>query len=321
MPLNSTRGGASAKGFGLTVFSGKSLVGARGVTAGGTLGGTGFNEINFFTIATAGNATDFGDLTNSRTASGGVGSLTRAVFGAGSIGNTPDVTNVMDFITIASTGNAIDFGDFLSTTYGLGGTTCNGTRGIFGGGYIGPATNVIQFITIASAGNATDFGDLTVATYQNATAISSPTRGVFAGGWNQINVIQFITIASAGNATDFGDLLSGTTRLTGTSDATRGVIGGGIAGSAINVIQFITIASAGNSIDFGDLIGTNYTNFSATSNSLRGIFTGGRTGGGGGINVLQFITIQSTGNATDFGDLTYTCYNVASTSNGTGGLN
>ena len=114
MPILSTRGGGSAKGFGLTVFSGKSLAGARGVTAGGAVGGTGFNEINYFTIATTGNATDFGDLTNSRQASSGVGSLTRGVFGAGSLGNTPSTTNVMDYITIASTGNATDFGDLLA---------------------------------------------------------------------------------------------------------------------------------------------------------------------------------------------------------------
>ena len=130
------------------------------------------------------------------------------------------------------------------------------------------------------------------------------------------DTIDYVTISTTGNATDFGDLLSPIQRLTGTSDATRGVVGGGLAST--NVIQYITIASTGNATDFGDLLGTGYHNFSATSNSLRGVFTGGRSGTE---NVLQYITIQSLGNSIDFGDLTYSAYNVGSTSNGTGGLN
>ena len=182
MPLLGIRGSASATGFGYSLSAGKNLAGARGVTAGGQQGGTGYNQINYFTIATAGNATDFGDLTNARTPSGAVGNLTRAVFGAGAVGYT--VTNVLDYITIASTGNATDFGDALVSTYGLGGSCCNEIRGIFAGGYVtgSRGVNIIQYVTIASTGNATDFGDLTVGRYQVATAISSPTRGVFAGG-------------------------------------------------------------------------------------------------------------------------------------------
>jgi hypothetical protein len=135
------------------------------------------------------------------------------------------------------------------------------------------------------------------------------------------NVIDFVTIASLGNATDFGDLITATQRATGTSDATRGIIAGGLAPSGTNVISYITMASAGNALDFGDLIGSDYHNFSATSNSLRGVFSAGRTGGGAGKNVIQYITIQSLGNATDFGDLTYTSYSPGSLSSGTGGLN
>ena len=135
------------------------------------------------------------------------------------------------------------------------------------------------------------------------------------------NIIEYITIQSTGNATDFGDLLAATQRLTGTSDATRGVIGGGLAPSANNVIQYITMASTGNSIDFGDLIGSNNHNFTATSNSISGVFAGGRTAGGTGQNIIQYITIQSLGNATDFGDLTVARYSLGGLSNGTGGMN
>lgn len=135
------------------------------------------------------------------------------------------------------------------------------------------------------------------------------------------NVIEFITIQSTGNATDFGDLLAPTMRATATSDSTRGVIGGGYAPAQQNVMQYITMATTGNSIDFGDLIGSTEHNFTATSDSVSGVFAGGRTGAGAGSNVIQFITIQSLGNATDFGDLTVTRYSLGGLSNGTGGMN
>ena len=135
------------------------------------------------------------------------------------------------------------------------------------------------------------------------------------------NIIDYITIQSTGNATDFGDLLATTMRATATSDATRGVIGGGLTPGENNVIQYITMASTGNSIDFGDLIGSNNHNFTATSNSISGVFAGGRTADGTGQNIIQYITIQSLGNATDFGDLTVARYSVGGLSNGTGGMN
>jgi len=185
MPLLTTRGGASARGFG---FSGGSAVigfpGARGVFGGGKaiVGGSQYNIIDFITIASTGNATDFGDLTSTREVNSGVNSLTRGVFGFGNTGGAS--SNVMDYITIASTGNAIDFGDSTITSRGLQGSACDKTRGIFAGGYVvgSRGVNVIQYITTASTGNATDFGDLTVGRYQVQTQISSPTRGIFAGG-------------------------------------------------------------------------------------------------------------------------------------------
>jgi hypothetical protein len=119
--------------------------------------------------------------------------------------------------------------------------------------------NVIQYVTIASAGNAIDFGDLTQGRSSNPGGCSSATRGVFAGGEKfspsaKSNVIDYITIASTGNALNFGDLAEATIRLSGTSNSTRGVFGGGVSSVTINVIQFVTIASTGNTTDFGDLL-------------------------------------------------------------------
>ena len=78
------------------------------------------NTIEYITIASTGNATDFGDATN--TVSQGYGSSThiRGVFAGGNGGS--DV-NTIDYITIASTGDAIDFGDTHSPTRSGSGTS------------------------------------------------------------------------------------------------------------------------------------------------------------------------------------------------------
>jgi len=81
------------------------------------------------TIASTGNATDFGDLTVARqTGTGSMSSSTRCVFrGENDLG---DSQNVMDYITIASTGNATDFGDTIASRDQAGGVTSNAHGGI-----------------------------------------------------------------------------------------------------------------------------------------------------------------------------------------------
>jgi hypothetical protein len=89
------------------------------------------NIIEYVTIASTGNSTDFGDLTIARYSLSASSSQTRAVWCGG--GALPAVTNVntIDFVTIATTGNAIDFGDHLFTgRYGAG---CSDSHGGLGG--------------------------------------------------------------------------------------------------------------------------------------------------------------------------------------------
>ena len=118
------------------------------------------NIIEFSTFATAGNSTDFGDLTRSTNAMGALSSATRGVFSGGSTPSSPFASNVMDFITIASTGNATDFGDNVNARVNRSGVSSS-TRGVYAGAFTSPGNmfNEIEFITIASTGNATDFGD------------------------------------------------------------------------------------------------------------------------------------------------------------------
>jgi hypothetical protein len=67
----------------------------------------GTNAIEYITIASTGNSTDFGDLTIERLNRAACSSSTRGVFGGGNSA----YTNVLDYVTIATTGNALDFGD------------------------------------------------------------------------------------------------------------------------------------------------------------------------------------------------------------------
>ena len=59
--------------------------------------------MEFFTIATTANATDFGDLNNATRNIGGLSNQTRGLFAGG--GDNP-YTDVIDFVTIASAGDA-----------------------------------------------------------------------------------------------------------------------------------------------------------------------------------------------------------------------
>jgi hypothetical protein len=90
---------------------------------------------------------------------------------------------------------------------------------------------------------------------QQGDALSNATRTVFTGGYNS-NVLEFVTTDTTGNVTDFGDLSEATRRLASTSNATRGVMGGGDSSGLRSSIEFITIASAGNSASFGNLLAT-----------------------------------------------------------------
>jgi len=277
------------------------------------------NTIDQFSIASTGNASDFGDLTVARGELAGLSSSTRGVFGGGQVSGGGH-SDVIDYVTIASAGNATDFGNLPNANgYDKLAACSNETRGMFAGGNLDGfgAQNDIEYITIASTGNATFFGDL-LGTDEWLAGLASPTRGVFGGGSYNATRIQYITIASTGNATNFGTLTVGREQLGACSSNTRGVFAGGNGPS--NVIDYITIASTGNATDFGDL-SLARTMLSGTSSSTRGVFSGGQPSSQTiNYNTIDYITIASTGNATDFGNLTLSCKGTASCSNVHGGL-
>ena len=185
------------------------------------------NEIDYNTIATAGNATDFGDTLAAHVATGGsVASSTRGVYSVGYLSGS--YVNTLEYITIATTGNGQDFGDLNGGTIGyhFRGSTCDSTRGLFSGGYdpAGNVQNKIDFITIASTGNATDFGDLSLARRSGAGTANS-IHSIFAGGYlpGVNNTIDRVLIQTTGNAADFGDFFFRTHENSGSSDSHGGL--------------------------------------------------------------------------------------------------
>ena len=99
----------------------------RGIIHGGRdVNGNMNNLIQFITIATTGNSSDFGDTAVSAMHQMGGSSPTRGVVGAG---YNPSVTNAMEFVNIMSLGNASDFGDCTARDEVLGACS-NGHGGL-----------------------------------------------------------------------------------------------------------------------------------------------------------------------------------------------
>ena len=228
------------------------------------------NTIDFVTIATKGNAQNFGDTDEPGYFKTAVSSSTRGVFTQGRIYNPSGGTGSVDveYITIATKGDGIQFGDLVG-----GGrvTLCNAamspTRGILAGGVASPVAdptsfvNTIEYVTMATLGNSVNFGDLKKSGGGGRSNgnCSSNTRGVFSVGTQSPadgNVLNFITIATTGDALDFGDLSGGMQMRGACSNKTRGLFAGGFVapGSAnyVNTCEKITIATTGSASDWGD---------------------------------------------------------------------
>ena len=131
----------------------------RGVFGGGDTPGAKVNLIQYVTMTTLGNSSDFGDLNELR---GSVAAASNAVTGIYGGGGSPTTLQSIDKITLASLGNATDYGDLLAATSSFG-AGASPTRIIFAGGYspAGPSKiDVIQYKQFTSSGDTVDFGDL-----------------------------------------------------------------------------------------------------------------------------------------------------------------
>ena len=332
--LTDTTGGGTGK----KAHAGMSSA-TRGLFAGGHYLTTYLNIIDYITIASTGNATDFGDLTVARAYLAGLSSSTRGVVGGGAISDGT-VQNVIDFITIASTGDATDFGDLtVARTFLVAGGA--GQASVQNESYFtpaamslihhgtlvsGPGRTGVSYIDIATTGRLAMFGDVSgPSSYVISGGAASTTRGVLAGihtaSGSNGDDLEFFTFSTKGKSTDFGDA---TQNLYGSmgSSSTRGVMQVGYDGGAsytVNIIEYITIASAGDTTDFGDL--TEGGSRSAPAGSTTRLLFMGRdaygTGTQHGSTTVDYVTIASTGNATDFGDLSTAVHYAAGVSSNT----
>ena len=196
----------------------------RAIWAGGFNPST--DIMDYMTIATLGNATFFGNLTQAASAKGQLANTTRMLM-AGDQGVSPNFLriNVIEYVEISTLGNGQDFGDLTDITHNPAGCSSS-TRGLFGGGST-PAgiINRIDYVTISTFGNAVDFGDLTLER-TSPRATSNSIRGIFIGGYkspSSLKMIDYVTISSTGNAADFGDTVANEYLTAATSDSHGGI--------------------------------------------------------------------------------------------------
>ena len=120
---------------------------------------------DFITIATAGNASDFGDILVGQEGPTGVSDGNRGVFAGG---KAPTASDTIEFVAISVAGNATDFGDLTAISEG-GSSGGNQSRVVHkhgikaGGSWPSGHSNVIDYFAPATTGNATDFGDMLIA--------------------------------------------------------------------------------------------------------------------------------------------------------------
>lgn len=100
------------------------------------------NTIDYITVETAGNATDYGDLTSASEDGSGAGTYTRAIFGGF---RNPSISAIIEYCSPDTLGNTADFGDLTQArSYMSGSAGGNNTRSIFAG--VQMAHNMIRLI-------------------------------------------------------------------------------------------------------------------------------------------------------------------------------
>jgi len=212
--------------------SGQCSDGTRGICYAGARGNpspaTSY-QISYITLASTGDASDFGEATSALITPGGAASPTRGLFAGG---YTPVELKSIDYVTIASKGNGLDFGELPVTIRRTAGSS-NSTRAIWAGGNRYPSaphgTADIEYSTIATLGNALDFGTLTSSNAGGPAACASSTRTVInvttTSSPQHSNTMDYVTIMSTGNSADFGDLTTNNLWGRGGSSDSHGGLG------------------------------------------------------------------------------------------------
>ena len=113
------------------------------------------DTMEFVTISTLGNATDFGDMQDGRVFCSSASNAIRGII----VGDSYPITNVITFITISTLGEDKDFGDMNVARDGAA-SAASPTRIVTMGGRNPSNSNEIDYGQIMTTGNFKDFGDL-----------------------------------------------------------------------------------------------------------------------------------------------------------------
>ena len=149
----------------------------RGVAGGGAAGPgpqQDTNRIEFVTIASTGNSTDFGDMTYIARGVAGSSNETRMLIGGGKPeSQSPNpYMNTINYVTIASTGNANDFGDLNFTT-----TESSGFSSPLRAVWHDSGQTILEATNIATRGNSYDWGNF-LSSHNHNSALTNCHGGL-----------------------------------------------------------------------------------------------------------------------------------------------
>jgi hypothetical protein len=280
------------------------------------LGGGDTNQYNlqYFTLASTGNATAIDTLANYAGFLAGINGQERAIFASSELNNN-SVTDSIQYVTIASLGSATVFGNMTSSRYASTGCS-DDVRGLIIGGQSGTTRfNTIEYITMATTGNATDLCDMNSQRSGHRGA-SDGTYALVAGGRSsnassETKNIQYMTVQSSSNMTVFGNLAQSKNNSSADCDGTLALWGGGYSYTSgpqptTNNVEYVTTASAGNASSWGTLSTANRDG-AATGDGTYVVWTGGistKTG-------MVYHSYASQGTSTSWGTLPYQMYEHA----------
>ena len=227
-------------------------------------GGTGYqNNISKFPFASDDDATDVGDLTETKRH---LASASSETHGYHSGGQPPGNSDVIERYSFTVDGNSTDVGDLLAGLYGGGGNTSS-THGYHSGGSAGPAGHPyrdrIQKYAFASSSNATSVGDLvddTFQTYMASSGASSTTDGYQWGDTKTYyHKFPFATDTNSTNVANLNADAVEVQQASGSSSTTHGYAHGGYpsADNGTRISKF-PYAVEEQGTDVGDLAVSTY---------------------------------------------------------------
>lgn len=243
------------------------------------------DTIQYCTIASAGNTSDFGNISiGGLDCTASVSSTTKGVFAGGRFNSSVAVaTNSINYITFASTGNSSNFGyysKYLANSIGA----MSPTIGLFIGGLAG--------------------------TTSGAPPTSYPTSAT-------IN-IEYITLATNGFSEAFGTMSYERDFGAAVSSNTRAVIGGGIYADAGVSLEYTTISTSGTCSNFGNLTVARYAGAAASSKVIGLFFAGVHFSGS--TRTIDYVNTATLGSASNFGNTTRSGEGSSATSSQHGGI-